>query len=125
MTEKADKFKRLAIKRTKNALKQIELIGNLAGPNYKYTQGQVNKIISVLQKALEGLEQKFVNPLEEEFDLEDEAQDEITEDILPENVTPKKKQVHERTKLVKESPEDEEEDEDLDEDDLDDDLDIE
>ena len=56
---KADKFKRLAAKRTNNALKQINNLGNLSTSAYEYTPEQVEKIFGALQGALDECRAKF------------------------------------------------------------------
>lgn len=57
---KHDRFKRLAQNRVNNALKQIELIGNLSNlNNYEYTQDEVRKIIKVLKNSIDSIEKKF------------------------------------------------------------------
>jgi hypothetical protein len=56
---KHDKFKRLATLRVPNAIKKIELIGNLAGSGYESSPEDVEKIISTLQKAVDGVKEKF------------------------------------------------------------------
>ncbi len=59
---KSEKFKLLAEKRTRNAIKQLRLIGNLANPNsYEYTDAQVDKILSVLTGELKSMERQFNN----------------------------------------------------------------
>ena len=54
-----DKFTRLATIRTRNALKQIKLIGNLSSSSYKYSDEQAEKIISSLRSAVDEIEGKF------------------------------------------------------------------
>ena len=56
---KADKFRRLASKRTNNALKQIEGIGKLSTSAYEYTPEQVEKIFGTLQAAIDLNREKF------------------------------------------------------------------
>ena len=56
---KSDKFKRLATKRVANAIKKIELIGHLSASSYESTVEEVEKIISALQRALDGVKEKF------------------------------------------------------------------
>ena len=56
---KHDKFKRLATQRVTNAIKKIELIGNLAGSGYESTPEEVEKILTALQKTVEGVREKF------------------------------------------------------------------
>ena len=54
-----EKFKRLASLRTQNALKRIKLVGNLSGSGYKYTDEQVDKIITSLRAAVDEAESRF------------------------------------------------------------------
>ena len=63
---KHDKFKRLAAQRTTNALKKIELIGNLSSSGYKYTQEEVDKIFAALQQTLENTKSRFTKSIKEE-----------------------------------------------------------
>lgn len=56
---KADRFKRLAEPRVGNAVKKVEIIGNLAGSNYEFTAEQVEKILTTLKAAVEEVEKKF------------------------------------------------------------------
>ena len=56
---KADRFKRLAESRVGNAVKKIEIIGNLAGSNYEFTPEQVEKILTTLKAAVGEVETKF------------------------------------------------------------------
>lgn len=60
---KAEKFRRIASKRTNNALRQIDNIGKLSGSSYEYTNEQVEKIFDALQKALDSAHAKF-QPIE-------------------------------------------------------------
>ena len=61
---KAETFKRLAIKRTTNALDKIRLIGNLSSANYEYTAEQVEKICDTLRDAIDNVEKKFAKTKE-------------------------------------------------------------
>lgn len=55
-----ERFKRLATQRTRKALKAIELLGRLARRrSYSYTDEQVSKIVTVLRKAVDDLENQF------------------------------------------------------------------
>ena len=57
-----EKFVRLANKRVNNAIKAIELIGNLSNrSNYDYTQEDVEKILMALNKELKACRERFVN----------------------------------------------------------------
>jgi len=54
------KFVRLATKRVSNALKAIQLIGNLANKsNYDYTEEDVQKILKALSEELSACRKKF------------------------------------------------------------------
>lgn len=70
MEGRRDKFKRLATQRVNNALKQIELIGNLGNKsNYDYTEEDIRKIFSELDKALRETRSKFNRRKTREFKL--------------------------------------------------------
>ncbi len=60
MTEKKIKFRELAEKRVSNALKQIQLIGNLANTRaYEYEDEEVRKIFKSLKEEISIAETKF------------------------------------------------------------------
>jgi len=63
---KHDKFKRLATQRVTNALKKIELIGNLSSSGYEYSPEEVDKIFSSLQQTLESTKGRFSKNKKEE-----------------------------------------------------------
>lgn len=52
---KAAKFIEVAEKRVVKAMRAIQLIGNLTGPNYVYTIEQGEKIVSTIQVELDAL----------------------------------------------------------------------
>ena len=56
---KHDKFKRLATQRVKNALKKIELIGNLSSSGYEYGPEEVDKIFAAIQSTLDNTKGRF------------------------------------------------------------------
>jgi len=56
---KHDKFKRLANQRVANALKKIELIGNLSSSGYEYSQEEVDRIFTSLQGTLDSTKSRF------------------------------------------------------------------
>lgn len=63
--DKSDKFIELANKRVNRAIKDIELIGNLANrSNYVYTDEQAKKILKALQQEIDLLKQAFLTPSE-------------------------------------------------------------
>ena len=58
--DKAEKFIELANKRVNKALKDMQLIGNLANrQNYEFTDDQAKKIIRVLQHEVDIIKQNF------------------------------------------------------------------
>jgi len=69
-----EKFVRLANKRVNNAIKAIELIGNLSNrSNYDYTQEDAERILLVLSKELKVCRDRFLNAgrkREKKFSLE-------------------------------------------------------
>lgn len=56
---KHDKFKRLATQRVTNAVKKIDLIGNLATSSYEYSPEEAEKIFAALQQAVDGVKDRF------------------------------------------------------------------
>ena len=63
---KHDKFKRLATQRVTNALKKIELVGNLSTSSYEYAPEEVDKIFASLQQALDSAKNRFSKSKKEE-----------------------------------------------------------
>ena len=63
---KHDKFKRLATQRVTNALKKVELIGNLATSSYEYSTEEVEKIFTSLQQTLDSTKNRFSKSKKEE-----------------------------------------------------------
>lgn len=60
MSEKRAKFKELAEKRVNNAMKNIQLIGNLSNTRaYDYSEDDVKKIFKTLREQLNLAESKF------------------------------------------------------------------
>ena len=60
MESKEEKFKRLAIARVNNAIKQLDLIGNLSNSSsYNYTDDEVRKIMSTLNQKVKEVSFKF------------------------------------------------------------------
>ncbi len=60
MSEKLEKFERLAERRVNEAMKKIRLIGNLANRNnYEYTEKHAKKIIDALEAELRTLKSRF------------------------------------------------------------------
>ena len=72
---KKEKFIRLAVSRTNNALDNIRLIGNLSNKIvYDYTGEQVEKIFSALEQAIEEAKGKFAGEKPKRFSLNDESE---------------------------------------------------
>lgn len=63
---KHDKFKRLANQRVANALKKIELIGNLSSSGYEYAPEEVEKIFAAIQQTLDSTKNRFSKSKKEE-----------------------------------------------------------
>jgi len=63
---KSDKFKRLATQRVTNAIKKIELIGNLSSSGYEYAAEEVEKIFTSLQQTVENTKARFSKSKKEE-----------------------------------------------------------
>jgi hypothetical protein len=62
MESKQSKFKRLAESRTNKLLHYIDLLGNLSNKKiYEYSDKEVNKIFSTLDKELKRTKAKFKN----------------------------------------------------------------
>jgi hypothetical protein len=60
MSEKNDKFKRLAESRTNEILKKLKTLGNLANKSaYEYQEEEVNKIFSVIEGTTKEIKNKF------------------------------------------------------------------
>ena len=60
MNSKKEKFKELAEKRVNNAIKNIQLIGNLSNTNnYDYNEEEVTKIFKSLKEELQLAETRF------------------------------------------------------------------
>jgi hypothetical protein len=71
MELKEDKFKRLANARVNNAIKQLDLIGNLSNSaSYDYTDDEVKKIIGTLNQKVKDINLRFQeNQRKEKFKL--------------------------------------------------------
>ncbi len=60
MNEKQIKFRELAEKRMNNAIKNIQLIGNLSNTSaYSYTEDEVKKMFKTLKEEISIVEAKF------------------------------------------------------------------
>ena len=66
--EKGEKFRRLAIKRTNIILNKIRILSNCSNRSaYEYTEDEVEKIFSSIEKALKEGRSKFHFPKKKEF----------------------------------------------------------
>lgn len=67
---KRERFKRLAVYRTKEILKRLKVLGNCANRSaYKYTEEEINKIFSEIEKKTREVKSKFHFFGKEEFKL--------------------------------------------------------
>ncbi len=67
---KNEKFKRVAERRTRAALRDLRLLGNCGSrSNYSYTLEQVNKIFYEIEQAVNAAKAKFHLPKKKEFEL--------------------------------------------------------
>ena len=65
LKDSSEKFKVLAEKRVNRALKDIQLIGNLANTNnYKYSAEDAQKIHNALKQALDSMKSRFETSLQ-------------------------------------------------------------
>ena len=62
MRDKRKKFIELAEKRVNNALKQIELVGNLGNKaNYEYTEEDYQKIFRAIDEEVRKMKRRFTD----------------------------------------------------------------
>lgn len=67
---KSERFKRLATLRTNEVLRRLKILGNCANRSaYEYTEEEVNKIFSAIERKLREVKAKFHFPKEKEFKL--------------------------------------------------------
>ena len=67
---KSERFKRIASKRTDDILDKLRLLGNCANKNsYEYTDAEVNKIFSEIDKQIKVAKLKFSGDKKERFRL--------------------------------------------------------
>lgn len=65
-----DRFKRIAAKRTNDILEKIRILGNCSNKSsYEYTEDEINKIFSELDKQLKLTKGKFLAGKRERFRL--------------------------------------------------------
>lgn len=67
---RSERFKRLASKRTNDILEKIRILGNCYNKSsYEYTEEEVNKIFSEIEKQLKLTKAKFLAGKRERFKL--------------------------------------------------------
>jgi hypothetical protein len=60
MSDKRERFKRVATRRTNAVLKKLQVLGNCANRNtYEYTEEEANKIFSEIERELKLTRMKF------------------------------------------------------------------
>lgn len=65
-----ERFKRLATKRTNEILEKIRILGNCSNKSsYEYTEEEINKIFSEIEKQLKLTKAKFLAGRREKFKL--------------------------------------------------------
>ena len=67
---KKERFKRLATQRTNIVLKRLKVLGNCSNRSaYEYTEEEVNKIFSEIERRVLEIKSKFHFPKNKEFKL--------------------------------------------------------
>jgi hypothetical protein len=67
---RADAFKRLASQRTNGVLERLRILGNCANRQlYEYSDEDVRKIFSTIEKEVRGTKAKFMNSRKPDFSL--------------------------------------------------------
>lgn len=70
MYDKRTRFVKLAEYRTNEVLKRLKVLGNCANRSaYEYSEDEINKIFSVIEKKVKEIKSKFHFPKEKEFKL--------------------------------------------------------
>ena len=70
LSNKRERFKRLAEYRTNEILKRLKILGNCANRSaYEYTEEDINKIFSEIERKLKEVKAKFYFPKMKEFKL--------------------------------------------------------
>ncbi|HET6516538.1 MAG TPA: hypothetical protein VFG09_15400 [Thermodesulfovibrionales bacterium] len=65
-----DRFKRLAAKRTNDILDKIRILGNCSNKSsYEYTEDEVNRIFSEIDRQLKMMKAEFLGGKRERFRL--------------------------------------------------------
>ena len=68
--KKRERFKRLAVYRTNQVLKRLKVLGNCANRSaYEYTEEEINKIFSEIERRVKEIKSKFHFPKKDDFKL--------------------------------------------------------
>jgi len=68
--KKQERFKRLATYRTNEVLKRVKVLGNCANRSaYDYTEEEINRIFSEIERCVRETKAKFHFPKHKEFKL--------------------------------------------------------
>lgn len=68
--QKRERFRKLGVYRTNEVLKRLKVLGNCANRSaYTYTEEEVNKIFSEIEKRVREIKSKFSFPKKEDFKL--------------------------------------------------------
>jgi hypothetical protein len=69
-TSKRDRFKRLAQQRTNVVLKRLKVLGNCSNRSaYEYTEDEINKIFTAIDRQVKDVKSKFHFTKTKEFKL--------------------------------------------------------
>lgn len=69
-SEKKERFKRLAVYRTNEVLKRLKVLGNCSNRStYDYTEDEINRIFSEIEKSVRATKGKFHYPKTKQFKL--------------------------------------------------------
>ena len=67
---RSERFRRVATRRTNNILRQIQVLGNCSNKSsYSYTEEDIQKIFSAIDKEIRATRAKFVNRKKNKFQL--------------------------------------------------------
>ena len=70
MSTKRERFKRLGEQRTNAVLQKLKILGNCANRSaYEYTEEEINKIFSTIEKVVRETKAKFHFPARSQFKL--------------------------------------------------------
>lgn len=70
METKNERFRRIATKRTNEIMDKIRILGNCANKSsYQYSEEEVNKIFSAIDKELKQTKAKFTTKNKRKFNL--------------------------------------------------------